>query len=117
LLQSADSFADSAREKVQIGSYRVHYANGQQSEIPIVYGEDVRDWHQSARDDSLEASLAVIAWTGWNPRVWEDSATGTSLRLFKSTWQNPMPDVEITQIDFVSAMKSAAPFLVAISTD
>ncbi len=116
-LHAADFFADSTRGQLQIGSYRVHYANGQQNEIPIIYGEDVRDWHQSARDVSLEASHAMIAWTGWNPRVWEDSATGTSLRLFKSTWQNPAPDVVVTNIDFISAMKSAAPFLVAITAE
>ena len=32
-----------------IGTYRLHYADGQEQVIPIVYGADVRDWNMDER--------------------------------------------------------------------
>ena len=39
------------------------------------------------------------------------------IRLFRVTWDNPSPDVEIRTLDFVSLMRVAAPFLVAITVE
>ena len=35
---------------VEVGHFQIHYANGQERAIPVIYGEDVRDawnWDQS----------------------------------------------------------------------
>jgi hypothetical protein len=40
-----------------------------------------------------------------------------ALRLFKTSWVNPHPAEEIVSIDFSSNMKSAAPFLVALTVE
>jgi hypothetical protein len=90
-----------AAESTQVGSYRVHYATGQQREIPIVYGKDVRDV-QADQDKPVER--AIVAWK-------------KTRRLLKSTWVNPEPDAAITTIDYISKMTDSAPFLVAITVD
>jgi hypothetical protein len=77
--------------------------------VPIIYGEDVRDWNTEA-DASHKLKRAVIAWSGIN-------ADGRTVRLFKSSWENPWPTAEIADIDYVSAMASSAPFLVAITLE
>ena len=37
--------------------------------------------------------------------------------LFRTSWDNPLPDVELKSIDFVSGMADPAPFLIAISVE
>ena len=91
----------------QIGSYVVHYADGQQQEILIVYGQDVVAWDL---DPPRTNSPPVVAWKGRN-RVC------VCVQLFKTTWDNPQPDVEIETLDFTSKMAQAAPFLVAITAE
>jgi tetratricopeptide (TPR) repeat protein len=94
---------------VQIASYIVHYANGRQHEICIVYGENVRDWWVVSNEAKAPQQLQV-AWTGSN-------AATPRIRLFKTTWANPLPDLEVRTIDYVSKMTSAAPFLVALTVE
>ncbi len=90
-----------------IGSYVVHYANGSKQVIPIVYGEDVRDW-VSESDDSTKVKRGVLAWSGLN-------RAGFHVRLFRTTWVNPTPEIEINTIDCISSLADAAPFLLAIT--
>ena len=50
-----------------------------------------------------------------NPRT---RANGRAhLQLYRRTWTNPTPEVEITSIDFISAMTACAPFLIALAVD
>jgi hypothetical protein len=88
------------QDGVQVGSYIVHYASGHQEEIAIVYGMDVADWEFDQKD----LGRASTAWRG-------------TRRLLKSTWENPLPESEITTIDYVSKLTTAAPFLIAITVD
>jgi hypothetical protein len=55
----------------------------------------------------------VIAWVGGNIATEFRRPMG----LFRTSWENPLPDVTITSIDYVSAMGQAAPFLVAITAE
>lgn len=48
-------------DETVIGYYELEYADGQKLELPIVYGNDVRDWHLSRNEDS-ETTQASIAW-------------------------------------------------------
>jgi hypothetical protein len=93
----------------RIGSYIVHYAGGDEQLIPIVYGEDVRDWNGS-NDRSAEVTHGQMVWSAINN-------AGLHIRLFKTTWVNPMPEKEIVSIDYTSAMSNSAPFLIAITAD
>ena len=111
-LQACDWISD---DGTKIGGYRVHYANGKRQEIEIIYGKDVRVWLHH-EDRPADADRAVVAWTGTNPAI--QTIRGVkSLRLFKSRWENPWPEVEIESIDYFSTMTQSAPFLIAITVE
>jgi hypothetical protein len=93
----------------QIGSYVVHYANGRREDIPIIYGEDLRDWNAEG-DRSTEVKRAVVVWNSTNRAL-------LPVRLFRTTWVNPKPETEIRTLDYCSDMAEAAPFLIAITAD
>jgi len=106
-------FGSLSEEGRQVGSYILHFATNQmQLEIPIIYGRDVRNWHQMA-GEKPSADLSV-AWTGTNE---VSAASHNCIRLFTTTWVNVAPSVEIESIDFVSSMGKVAPFLIAISAE
>lgn len=92
----------------KIGAFILHYADGEQVELPIRFGEDVRDWW----GDSIDATRATVAWTG--PRLSDPNAL---VRLFKRTWDNPRPEVEVQGLDFASTGTECAPFLVALTVE
>jgi hypothetical protein len=109
----AASAGGNADEGDQIGAYIVHLANHQMSlEIPIYYGRSVRNWHQSPDEVEAEKELKV-AWTGENAA---STGAGKHIRVFVTAW-NLAPGVEVDSLDFVSAGRNAAPFLLAISVD
>jgi hypothetical protein len=106
-------FGSVAAEGQQVGSYILHFStNRMQLEIPIIYGRDVRDWHTMAGEKP--AADLTVAWTGTNQL---SAAAHNTIRLFTTTWVNVAPDVEIESMDFVSAMGTAAPFLIAITAE
>lgn len=98
-----------SKDGARIGQYTVHYEDGQERTIPIIYGEDVRDWSTKG-DPSTDLRRADLVWNVVN-------GTGTPVRLFKTTWSNPLPEVRIMTIDFSSAMDDAAPFCIAITAE
>jgi hypothetical protein len=79
----------------------------QSNTVPIIYGKDVLPWEPAA---PIMSSPPAPAWRGQN-------GVGLTVQLFKSTWENPQPDVEIETLDFVSKMTQSAPFLVAITAE
>ena len=97
----------SSPDDTQIGSYVVHYANGSEQVIPIVYGQDVRDWNAD-NDTPTKVKRGIVVWNNTNK-------AGLHVRLFRTTWVNPMPETEITTLDYLSNMAEAAPFLLAIT--
>jgi serine/threonine protein kinase/WD40 repeat protein len=105
-------FASSAKPGDELGSYILHYVDGRQVELPIVTGKDVADWWSQPGEPE---SKLVIAWKGDNPAV---RASGGSIRLFKTTWENPFPDVPLRQLDFTSDKPTPGqPFLVAVTAE
>ncbi|OGO06838.1 MAG: hypothetical protein A2Y73_03320 [Chloroflexi bacterium RBG_13_56_8] len=101
-----------ADEGQEIGEYVVHYANGQTRHIPIRFMESLKDWW--AHEGENDPTDAEIAWTDRNEAA---RRTGGTNMLFKYTWENPLPDVEINTIDYLSHMTTASPFLVAITIE
>lgn len=95
-----------------IGAYTVHYEDNTTETIPIVYGEDVRDWFFN--DRSKGTTRGKVAWKGTNALA---NRFGSKIRLYLSTWQNPKPGVRITHIDFSSRETPCAPFCVAMSAE
>lgn len=94
-----------------IGHYIVRFADGQTHDIPIVYGEDVRDWWTQSNE--IGQGSAAPAWSGSNTA----SPDGPIVSLYMTSWLNPRPDQTIETLDFYSTMENAAPFLVAITVD
>jgi hypothetical protein len=103
----------SAPEGTQIGSLALHYATGYELVLPILFGEHVRDFWQPTSEPQ-KTEHGVIAWTGTNAA---SRQAGTSLRLYRTSWENPALDVEIISIDFRSAMDLPAPFLIALTVE
>jgi hypothetical protein len=77
-----------------------------------VVGESVADWFAPPNEDKRSFT---VAWTGQNA---ESRRQGQSIRLFKTTWQNPEPAQPIRSLDFVwNPPGPAAPFLVALTAE
>ncbi len=91
----------------RIGEYVVHYADGTQQSIPLLYGRTHIDWWVKTPAD--KPSEAEVAWHGSHSR--------SPVSLYKYTWTNPSPGKRLDAIDFVSAMARAAPFLIAASCE
>lgn len=92
----------------RIGTYRVNYVNNESIEIPIVYGRNIWRWF-GEQPGTLDR--AIVAWEG------KRSDNEARAQLFKFTWENPLRDVAIETIDFISADALAAPCLVALTME
>jgi hypothetical protein len=100
----------------------VHYQDGSQTEIGIVAGDDVLDWWgplyntEAGNQRHPRSQLTVLAWAGSNPWI-QKRSPDSSLRLYRTTFSNPHPELEISSVDYVSTMSQAAPFLIALTVD
>ena len=95
-----------------IGKYIMRYADGATEERPIILGQDVLDWY--ATPPVEEDGGPVVAWSGTSAKSRRE---GETIHLYKTTWDNPRPDVEVVSLDFASVGQTAAPFLVAITIE
>jgi serine/threonine protein kinase len=98
-----------------VATYSLRYANGKTSEVPVKYGSDVRTWaafNVTSADpsDVLANTNSIIVWRGTN-------VAGFPVRIFRMTWENPNPDLEIETIDLVSNMTDCAPVVVGITLE
>jgi hypothetical protein len=101
------------RPGTKVASYIIHYADSQVREIPLVYGEQIADWWFDPRKPA-ELTDAKVAWTGENEAA---KSHGKAIRLYQSNWENPLRDVEVATISFLSSLTQAAPFLIAITLE
>ena len=100
-------------EGTEVGSYVVNYHDETSEKIPIVFGEDVRDWWNV--DHSRATSRAVVVWEGDNDAA---SRYGRTLRLYAITWTNPHPEKIVESIDFVAEPDTgAALFCIAMTLE
>jgi len=97
----------------RIGRYEVHYEDGSREVIPIVYGEDVRDWWITR--NAAGVTRGKVAWEGDNPLA---KQYGHRLRLYLGTWENPHPEKTVTRIDFEKEdATQASPFCIAMTLE
>ncbi len=94
-----------------MANYVLHFSDGQTLKVPIIEGKDVLDWWTKPPEGATDLT---VAWSGQNAYC---QPKGASIHLYKTTWKNPRPDVEISTLDFVSEMRDAAPFLLAITAE
>jgi hypothetical protein len=102
----------SAEAGAKLGEYIIHYSDGQTRSAPILYQNNIMDWW--VRPEDNPPTEAEEVWRGQNPST---RNAGFETHLIKYSWKNPLPDVEITTIDFVSDVIAAAPFLLAITVE
>jgi hypothetical protein len=93
--------------KEMLASYLIHFANGLTWEIPVTT-QNQSDVRYSG-DEPGAAKGSIVAWTGTN-------SLGR-VRLFQTSWENPLPEVEVESIDLVSAMTFYPTFLAAITVE
>jgi hypothetical protein len=97
----------------KIAEYTIRYDDGKTAVIPVVYGEDVRDWWWS--DGDKGPSRGKIAWQGDNELA---KGFNKRIRLYLTTWDNPHPTKKIASIDYAKIGDGpAAPFCVAITLE
>ena len=101
--------------ETEIGHYEVQFADGQRRKIPIVYGKDVLDL--VVRSQTARRYVGPTLRGRGTNRAAKAQGQGNLIRLYHMEWENPLKDVEITSISFVSAMTISAPFLIAITLD
>ena len=94
------------KDGTRIGSYVIHFHDGQELEMPIVYGDDVRDWVRTGDPGYRLRSARVVL-----------SRPDLPSRLFTRVWENPRPSVQILSLDFKSSMTECAPFILAITAE
>jgi hypothetical protein len=97
-----------------IGEYRINFEDRTALIVPVVYGQDVRDWFYV--EGEREPSRGKVAWSGDNDRA---KQVGARIRLYVSSWDNPWPRKKVTTIDFLSKKGEtvAAPFCVALTIE
>ncbi len=111
VLHGATHATAPTEEGAPIGSYVLHYADGQDRECVIRRDREVRDWWVSSAPQG-DCANGTVAWKGPHP-----SRQGELLQVFKTTYLNPRPEIEVTSIEFVSKLVQAAPFLLGMTVD
>ena len=97
----------------KIAEYKIRYGDGSTATIPVVYGEDVRDWWFA--EGVKGVSRGKIAWHGDNELA---KSFDVRIRLYLTSWDNPHPAKKIASIDYGKAGKTdAAPFCLAITLE
>ena len=97
-------------ERGEIGHYLVHHGDGTKTRIPLVHGENIRDWWI----DPSKPGRPAPAWTGNNPHL---RPRGLKVGLFHFAWDNPHPDQTVAFVTFATDGRDRLPFLVALSTE
>jgi len=97
-----------------IGEYRINFEDKSSLTIPIVYGQDVRDWFY-AEGEATTARAQVV----WNEENVYAASVGAKIRLYLTTWDNPNPEKKVVSIDYLGKKDEtvAAPFCVALSAE
>lgn len=86
-----------------IGRYVIHYEDGQQVEIPLVYQANIHDWN-----GQRGPAQALGLWSG-------ATAGGALISLPAVQWVNPRPEAPVRSIDFISVLGDVRPVLLAVT--
>jgi len=101
------------KDRTAVAYLRLHYEDGKVQQLAIFTGIDVEGSREWAQEKQLTRAELIWPHPGDNaPRNRAQPA-----RLYKSSWDNPISDVPVKSIDYVSTMSRAAPYLVAITVE
>jgi len=100
-----------------IGKLVLHYADKSSREFEIKNGVHVRDWWGNPKQ-AVTAKNSTLTWTGTNPALKKYGGRQPgSLRIYKTTFENPQPNTGIATIDYVSAMENSSPFMIGLTIE
>jgi hypothetical protein len=100
-----------------IAKFVLHYADSSVREIEIKTGEHVRDWWGNPKQ-TVTGTNSELAWAGTNPAIKKyGGANPGSLRIYKTTFENPQPNLSVTSIDYISTMHNSASFLLGLTVE
>ena len=102
----------------EVARWRIHYTDGAVQDWPVLFGETTSDWwYHNGSDPATDRPVrpAVVAWEGHPPIPLRMGAD--SVRLWRATWTNPRPEIEVSHLDFVIGKTKVCPFVVAITTE
>ena len=102
-------------DETPIASVLLRYENGETRGLFIRYGVHVRNWYVEANEATPDLSDARSLEV-WNGNSRPDGA-GTPTRLFKTTFDNPLPAREIQSIDLLSLFARANSVILAITLE
>jgi hypothetical protein len=108
---------------VTVAKLVLHYADGSTKELAVVSGEHLLGWlgpiyttpaageQLAPKDRGTE-----LAWVGNDSRLPQPPSI-LAARIYKTTFPNPQPGVEIASVDYVSTLTGAAPFLAGLTLE
>jgi hypothetical protein len=114
-----DSFGHWIADGVPIAYYEIVYEDGTSAAMPVIYGEDVRDFW-NIWDESKPTVRSEVVWQGNNDHLRgrpEARNHPTPLRLYHSTWTNPHPEKPVASVNVVSLNQAATLFCVALTAE
>jgi len=93
----------------------LRYENGEVRRLFIRYGVHVRNWYVEAneRDPTLSDPRSLVVWNGYS----RPDGSGTPTRLFKTTFDNPLPAQEIRAIELLSLFARANSVILALTLE
>jgi hypothetical protein len=111
---NTEGSAGHVADDTPIGEYKIYYDDKTTETIPIVYGQDVRDWWFA--EGEKEPSRSKVVWKGENE---QSKKYKCGVRLYMTTWKNPKPDKKVVTIDYIGRKSDtpAAPFCVAMTAE
>ncbi len=104
-----------AADDTPLACLLLHYDNGEDRKIFIRYGVHVRNWHVEARERNtgLRDPRTTIVWNGLSSTNLDAKPT----RLFKTTFDNPLPAQQIRAMELLSLFARASSIIVAITLE
>jgi hypothetical protein len=99
-----------------IARYVIHFADGQSEAIDVVFGRDIRTWHFWPQKVAREKDGPELVWSGPLER-WKGEWPGRGARLYRLTWKNRRPEIQIKSLDLISTMTDSCPFVIAITAE
>ena len=104
-------------EGVTIAQLVLHYTDKSTREIDIKTGVHIRDWWGDPKQE-LSGKNSELAWTGTNPALKQYGGNQPgSLRIYKTTFENPQLGDTIEAIDYVSTMQNSSTFLIGLTIE
>jgi hypothetical protein len=93
----------------------LRYQNGEGRKLFLQYGVHTRNWYVEAReaDPTLSDPRSLVVWNG----TVLPNGLGTPTRLFKTTFDNPLPSQEIRGLELLSLFARANIVILAITLE